>query len=311
MPVYCGSSQPPSGRWVSHQPARRRADAAGVVACPAASSASSAHAVCDAVDVPRPIQRRVAVGAQVLAPAAVGVLVRGAASRRAADDGRVVPGRRRRPARARPRRCRRRGWRPTGRTRSRPPPARASSQRHRARTGSTRPAPRGASISTTCAVTSALRRVDHRAEVAERQLAGELAGVVGVERAPAAVRGTACRAARPTPAVDRRLARPGDSRSRRSAEHAPRRCRRCRGSCRCRTRTPSRPAARSRPAHRPVAADPDLLGQQPVARPAPAPGRRRSRRRRRARSRPARCPRPATGTPPAGVPARPGCPRGR
>ena len=64
-------------------------------------------------------------------------------------------GARPRPAPARPRRCRRRSWRPSGRTTSRRPPGRrAASARRAGRTRASRQ-PACASISTTCAVTSA------------------------------------------------------------------------------------------------------------------------------------------------------------
>ena len=84
MPVNCGSSQPPSARWVCASQRMPRS-AAAPSPSPAASSASSAQAVCDAVDSPRPAQLGVVVGAQVLAPAAVRVLVRFQPRHRPAD----------------------------------------------------------------------------------------------------------------------------------------------------------------------------------------------------------------------------------
>ncbi len=54
MPVNSGSSQLPSGRWVRTSQSTPRVTAAD--RSPAASSASSAQAVCEAVEVPRPIQ---------------------------------------------------------------------------------------------------------------------------------------------------------------------------------------------------------------------------------------------------------------
>ena len=79
MPVYCGSSQPPSAPLRGHEPADA-ALASPRERSPAACRASSAHAVCEAVLGPRPIHALVVVGARVLAPAAVLVLVRRAAS---------------------------------------------------------------------------------------------------------------------------------------------------------------------------------------------------------------------------------------
>ena len=91
-----------------HQPAHAARDAPRQRS-PAACSASSAQAVCEAVLGPRPIHARVVVGARVLAPAAVLVLVALQPAHRAPDARRSAgstpaatsPGRRRR--------CRRRG----------------------------------------------------------------------------------------------------------------------------------------------------------------------------------------------------------
>jgi hypothetical protein len=53
VPVYQGSSHEPSGRWVRARKASPRSTAAWPGS--AASSPSSAHAVCEAVESPRPI----------------------------------------------------------------------------------------------------------------------------------------------------------------------------------------------------------------------------------------------------------------
>ena len=128
------------------------APAAGRVG-PAASSASSAHAVCEAVEDarpgqrhrrrsagPRPSRRRRSGGRPARAPRA------GSPARRASRPPRSV--------RARRRRCRKRSWRPSARTTSRRAPGRGQPGHAAPRPGAARPAT--ASISTTCAVTSAL-----------------------------------------------------------------------------------------------------------------------------------------------------------
>ncbi len=60
VPVNCGSSQVPSGSWVRTSQSTPRSTA-GLARpsgpSPAASSAISAHAVCEAVESPRPAQR--------------------------------------------------------------------------------------------------------------------------------------------------------------------------------------------------------------------------------------------------------------
>ena len=161
---------------------------------------------------------------------------------------------------------------------------------------------RAASISTTWAVTSALRRVDDLAEVAERQRRGQRAGVVGVERAPAAVAATACPTVQRHAAVDGGVA-PGPARDARDPAQREHDLGGVVDVGVVVVVELERPAARGQPgpAHRPVAADPDLLAEQPVG---AAPHERgsvgRHARRRPARSAPARCPTPATGRPRAG-----------
>ena len=140
------------------------------------------------------------------------------------------------------------------------------------------------------------RRVDHLAEVAERQLAAERARVVDVERGEAAV--LALHAEDPVDrAADRRLdARPGS----RAAPSRPRRCRRCRDSCRSRTRTPSR-SARGSGAAPPSRRARGPPGRAATRRRAASPDGRPRRRRRAGRPSRARCPTPATGTPRSGA----------
>ena len=222
---------------------------------PAARSASRAQAVWDAVEVPRPASSGVPVRAQVLAPAAVGVLVGLEPGDRPADR-RVLGGQ-----------------------------ARSGERRHdrpRAVDVIGTPAPEPGAVVLLCREQPLhapgdhrlrapelgehlddvrghvrARRVDQFAEVAEGELAAKSLGVVDVERAPAAV--AALHALDPGhPAVDR--ARLRAHRSAR-APARPRRCRRCRGSCRWRTRRPSRPARGGAP-DGPVAPDRDLLVEQ-------------------------------------------------
>ena len=284
------------------QAATPRSAAAGQRS-PAASRASSAHAVCDAVEVPRPIHRG-SVYERRSSPQPPSSFWCSSSQRTA----RRIAGSRGRDARPRPgpaprRRCRRRGWRPSGRTRSRPSPARASSQSMPRRVARRAAAVEREHLDHVRGDVGG-RRVDDLAEVAERQLA-DSSLVLSASKAPqppsllhpdrpgdAAVGGRV----HPRPGRGARP-RPGAARAR------PRRCRRCPGSCRWRTRTPSR---RARAAGRRTAQSPrtrDLLAEQPVG--AAPDGRvgRPARRRRAARSAPARCPRPATGRPRASAPA--------
>ena len=137
-------------------------------------------------------------------------------------------------------------------------------------------------------------RVDHLAEVAQRELGHDPPVVVDVEGAPAAVR--ALHREQPVDAPADGRVRAADGR-RGAARSAPRRCRRCPGTTRSRTRTTSRPARPRRGHDAPVADAGDLLREHPVARRVAAPGRPGRRPRRRARPPRGRCPRPATGRP--------------
>ena len=103
-----------------------------------------------------------------------------------------------------------------------------------------------------------------------------------------------------------RRSRPAGQADPAAAPAPPRRCRRCPGSRRCRTRTPSPPGAR--PGRRTCQSPGPRISSASTHR-----GRRLQRRvvgaaarRRPARPSRARCPTPATGTPPAAAPARPG-----
>ena len=128
--------------------------------------------------------RRVVVRAQVLAPAAVGVLVVERATPRPA--GSRVDGRRRRPrpAPGRPRRCRRRSWRPTARTRNRRAPApRAASARRAGTPAESRRALGGQELHHVRGDVRG-RRVDDLAEVAERQLRRPSSRVLSASNAP-------------------------------------------------------------------------------------------------------------------------------
>ena len=240
VPVKYGSSQAPSSRWVRAR-YRDAAATAGWSGSAAASSASRAHAVCEAVDGPAPDPRRVDVALDALAPAAVGVLVPGQPGDR--------PARRRAPSMS--------------------SPAAASAGQHRAGAVDVvdAPAPPPGAVGALLAPAGRRRRgarpggaagtpqcdqrlddvggdvlgggVDHLAEVADRQLGHDAPVVVDVEGAPAAV--AALHREQPVDAApDRRvLARQA---GRAAGRAAPRRCRRCRGTSRCRTRTTSRPA---------------------------------------------------------------------
>ena len=143
--------------------------------------------------------------------------------------------------RDRRRRCRRRGSRPSGRTRSRPPPARRSSQSTPRRDGRRAAAALGREHLDDVRGDVGGRRVDDRAEVAERQLARPASRVLSASKAPQ----PPSRLAMPHPVAPRSTAAAAPSGSARpgAARGPPRRCRRCRGSRRCRTRTPSRRAA--------------------------------------------------------------------
>ena len=198
--VLRSSSHPPSGRWLRDQPGARRAPTA-LRRSPAASSASSAHAVCDGVDAPAPAPARVAVRAQVLAPAAVGVLVARRARRRPGGSAVVLGGDAGRDQR--------RHHRPgavdvVGAPATEPGSVgllvrRSSHRTPRRGAVGCRPVRAPASISTTWAVTSADGGSITAPKSQNGSFVDELAGVVGVERAPAAVARTACRAIHATP----------------------------------------------------------------------------------------------------------------
>ena len=100
-----------------------------------------------------------------------------------------------------------------------------------------------ASISTTWAVTSALGGSITSPKSQNGRSRHERAGVVDVERRPAAVAALHAERPRDRPVdAPRRRRRLGLAATRRAGRAPPRPCRRCRGSCRWRTRTPSRPA---------------------------------------------------------------------
>ena len=235
----------PSARWVRDQERDARGRPTARRARPAASSASSAHAVCEAVDVAAADPRRVVVGAQVLAPAAVGVLVRRRASRPRARIG----GRRGVDAGRDQRRHDRAGAvdvvgapaaepRPVGLLR-----ARAASATPRRHAGASGQALGGEHLDDVRGDVGR-RRVDHLAEVAERQLRSTSLRVLSASNAPQPP-SRDCMPSRPRHAALDRGAQPSPAPgARRGAAPAPpRRCRRCRGSRRCRTRRPSRPGA--------------------------------------------------------------------
>ena len=268
---------------------------------PAASSASSAHAVCDAVDAPRPPDRLRSSYERRSSPQPPSAFWWRSSQCTARRDARVAgAGTRRRPARARPRRCRRRGWRPSARTTSRRAPARPRSQAMAAlAAGRGSASGLGGEHLDDVGGDVGARRVDDLAEVAERQRRHSRLVLSASNAAqppsrhcmpsdPARRRARWRPAARPRPGL-----RPA------AAPAPPRRCRRRRGSCRWRTRTPSRPAARSggaRPSRR--------RRGSPREQPPAGPHERRIVGRHagvgQRRPPPGRCPTPATGTPPAG-----------
>ena len=303
MPVNLSSSQPPSSRWVSDRyaiprsielryrsagfdPGQQRKQRPGGLRRRRGAPAGP---------------RLVHVGTQVLAPAAVFVLVRdqpGQARSRCADR---CPAARPRPAPAPRLRCRTRSWRPTGRTTSRPAPGCAAATRRRA-------------WSDSCVGHTVRRqhlhdvrgdvrrrRVDHLAEVAERQPARQSCWCCRRRTRPSRRPWTACRSSSRTARSTTRVDAPPDPGARLDAARArSRRCRRCPGRRRWRTRTPSRQAP---PPGRRTDQSPGVrissFSSQRSSRP--APGRPAPRRRRAARWRPARCPTPGTGRLPVGV----------
>ena len=171
---------------------------------PAACSASSAQAVCDAVDSPRPLQRRVVVGAQVLAPAAVGVLhLRSSQRDGARGSTRARAGCPRRPAPGRRRRCRRRGCAPAaepgavGLLLAQQPVDPALRGRV------ARAAPRPAEHLDHVRGDVGARRVDHLAEVAERELRGSARWCCRRRTRPSRRRATRIPSVHATPRGDR------------------------------------------------------------------------------------------------------------
>ncbi len=246
--------------------------------------------------------RRVAVGAQVLAPAAVGVLLR------------LQPARP--PAGSRPVR---RGPRP------RPAPARGAGAVDVVGAPAAEPGAVGLLVPqqpVDAAVASGTprrpacgehldhvrgdvggRRVDDRAEVAERQLAAS-SRVLSASNAPQPPSCDCIPTTQPTPRSAAASAASGRRRRRGAGRARPRRCRRRPGSCRSRTRTPSRRAPA--PAGAPTSRRRHRISSPSSQSAAAAHGRvdGRHARRRAARSARARCPRPATGRPRAGAPAR-------
>ena len=133
-----------------------------------------------------------------------------------------------------------------------------------------------------CAVTSAEGGSMTAPKSQNGSLSTSVAGVVGVEGAPAAVLGLhpgqpGQRAVDGGLVLRRASGPPGAGRA------PPRRCRRCRGSCRCRTRTPSRrgPGPACGPTSRPGRGSPR---RAPTGRRGPGTGHRRPGPRRPARS---------------------------
>ena len=188
-------------------------------------------------DAPAP-PARVVVGAQVLAPPAVVVLVRRPATPPPGAIGRVAPGRYRRPpAPARRRRCRRRGWPPSGRTTSRRPPGRPATSRRPAR--GRRPRwPRTPNISTTCAVTSALGG----SISSPKSQKGSSRHSVRVLSTSKAAHPPSRHCMPSSQATARSIEPRSAARPVRAGPAPPRPCRRCRGTSRWRTRTPTRRA---------------------------------------------------------------------
>ena len=242
MPVNCGSSQSPSARCVraSHATARSTARPRS----PAASSASSAQAVCDAVESPSPGAPSVGVGAQVLAEAAVGVLHRLEPAHRAADRE-VVGGSARRDQRGH------HGARAVEVVRAPAPEPRAVRLLLAQQPRDARCCTRGSSR-----VALEREHLDHvRGDVgatadrsprrSRRTAARGTARACCRRRTPRSRRRDDCMPQRPRDRA--RRARPRARRRRacapRAARGSPRRCRRCRDSGRCRTRTPSRSAS--------------------------------------------------------------------
>ena len=255
-------------------------------------------------------QAWVVVGAQILTPAAVGVLVL-IRARRPRGGWQVSPASPRpRSARAAPRRCRTRSSRPSGRTRSRRSPAPAAARPRRGGPPCRRRGPRPLSASTTCAVTSA----DGGSITAPKSQKGSFVhscGVLSASNAPQPPSRDCMPSSQRSPRSMAAAARhrpAGPPGCGPGAARAPRpRCRRCPGSRRCRTRTPSRlaPARGGAPASR--RAGTSSSSTQPAA--ARERGDRAAGPRPPARSSRAPCPRPGTGTPPAAGPVRQGCPR--
>ena len=153
-----GLDQPP------HSAARR---------CPsarrAARSASSAHAVCDAVEAPRP-RHAASPYERMSSPQPPSGFWCASSQRTARRTARVRVGRRRRPARGAPRRCRRRGSRPSARTTSRRAPAAGQQPGDAARRSAagSAAASAGQHLDDVGGDVGA-RWVDHLAEVAERE----------------------------------------------------------------------------------------------------------------------------------------------
>ena len=255
MPVYCGSSQPPSARWCRDQPARPRARPRRTALARGVQREQRPRGLRGGAGA-APDPGRVVVGAAVLAPAAVLVLVGSQPVDRAADAPGRRPGRRRRPARGTA------GAGAVDVVDAPAPEPRAVGlllveQPARSRRGAVArrlAGPERASISTRVRGDVGARRVDHLAEVAERAARARARGCCRRRTRPSRRRRSASRRPTRTAAGDRphrRARSPGDRRG--AARARPRRCRRRRGSCRSRTRTPSR-RAQVRPAHGPVAA---------------------------------------------------------
>ena len=252
MPVNCGSSQPPSGRWVCASQ-RTPALGRGAVPVPGRQQREQRPGGLRRGRLAPPGPAGVVVGAQVLAPAAVrrsGALPASATARRMHG----LPGRTpaaisaghhragavdvvRAPA-AEPR--------PVALLRAQQPGHAAA---HRLAAGQ----PLGGERLDVCAVTSA----DGGSMTSPKSQNGSLVTsrlVLSASKAPQPPSLDCIPVSQVTPrctaAADRggrRGGRPGAARA------APRRCRRCRGSRRCRTRTPSRrgPARAAAPASRP------------------------------------------------------------
>ena len=275
-----GSSQEPSARWVSTSQPHARARPPAVALAGRQQGHQRPGGLRGGRGAPAD-PRRVRVGAQVLAPAAVVVLVLlqpaappagsaglaggqpAAISAGTTDAGAVdvvdapaaEPGAVRLLLGEQPGRC-------------------------RAGCAGRRPCPRAASISTTCAVTSA----DGGSMTSPKSQNGSRLGkvlVLSASNAPQPPsRDCMPRFQRDRP-VDGRAHRVRVGVRRRGAARAPpRRCRRCRGSCRCANSNAQPPGGEFGPAHRPVARTADLLAEHPVGGPHAAPGRRRARRRR-------------------------------